>query len=360
MNDWAQSAYLKAAHLFFDLSLSQWERYIKELFPRDPFKESFFRKWPDLKSFPRNWAEALEISKSISLYKRADFYSENYPASLKKIPAPPPLIYWRGNEIPSPQSLISIVGTRKPSTFGKINATHFSQKIAAARIGIVSGLALGIDGIAHEEAVKRGVYTLAILGSGVDSIYPRTHKVLSEKILGSGGTILSPYPPGIAPLPHHFPRRNWLVAAMSSGTIIIEASEKSGAMITGKAALEMDIPVAVLTQDYRMPVGRGAIELIQCGANAVLSVEDAIERISMPLGGQMNFFPDINKHTEEKQEAKMHQQEFSIDEFCHHKNLNIQEGVVLLEILRREDKIQCLENGKFLGSASIFNKKQAP
>ena len=148
---------------------------------------------------------------------------------------------------------------------------------------MVSGLAKGIDTIAHQENLRAG--TIAVLGSGVHDVYPKENGEMAELILARGGSLLSPFPLGQIPLPVNFPQRNDLIAALSAGTVVVEGAETSGAAVTGKQTLSMGKSVVVLTQDFRSGFGRGAIRLQQAGANLVCSEEEALHSLFSRLGG---------------------------------------------------------------------------
>lgn len=273
----------RCAHHFFDFSLRQAEK----LWEAGLWKHcsGAFTPWPEGPAFPATWEEAERIFRMTEC--PAVVWGEaNYPEALSALEQPPPVLYYRGR-LPLPESagLIAMVGTRKPSSLGKEAAASFGAGVARAGLGIVSGLALGIDTLAHAAAVEQGTYTTAVLGSGWERFYPRENRNLAEAILATGGTLLTEYPPHVPPLPYYFPRRNRLIAALGAGTIVIEAAVDSGAFITGTLALGLDRPVAVLPQDYRTPAGRGALRLQETGASGVADLRQALEIIGQPQGG---------------------------------------------------------------------------
>ena len=279
--------YLLAAHLFFDFSTNQWEKFLGKKELQNPFQEKIFISWKTRTNTKKeNWKQALEASK-VCAYKRITYLDETYPKALRLLSSPPPVLYLKGAPIPEVSQMISVVGTRKPSAFGKQNAQDFTSYYAKKNHGIVSGLARGIDRIAHECALREKQYTLAILGSGFRHLYPREHQKLASSIIEAGGTILSPYAPDAIPFPSYFPRRNWLIAALSAGTIVVEGGPKGGANITGRYALELGHSCAVLTQDFRSENGKGAIELIRVGASPLCSVEESYEILAFPYGGKL-------------------------------------------------------------------------
>lgn len=160
-----------------------------------------------------------------------------YPDSLKSIPNPPVFLFVRG-KIPPLHKSLSIVGTRETTDYGRITAEKFVSDLVANNFVIVSGLALGIDSCAHESTLKNKGITVAVLGSGVDRIYPSNNSYLAERIIKSGGAVLSEYPLGTPAMQHHFPVRNRIVSGLSRGALIVEGGVKSGALITARYALE--------------------------------------------------------------------------------------------------------------------------
>ncbi|MGZ3694933.1 MAG: DNA-processing protein DprA [Bdellovibrionota bacterium] len=208
----------------------------------------------------------------------------------------PALLYLRGRELPEETSCVALVGTRKPTSLGVDAARNFGAYFTGQKLSVVSGLARGIDTMAHKENLKVG--TISVLGSGVGSVYPKENQSLAEEILAAGGALLSPFPLYQIPLPQNFPARNELIAAMACGTVVIEGAEQSGAAITGHQALSMSKTVVVLSQDYRTTFGKGAIKLQQSGAVMVASEEEALQAIFAPHGGfqsQNEFSPKVRR-----------------------------------------------------------------
>ncbi len=196
-----------------------------------------------------------------------------------------PLLYVKGAPIPPFSSLIAVVGTRNPTPFGRRHAEMFARTISNAGIGVVSGLARGIDSLAHSHALP--TYTLAVLGSAIDEIYPPEHAALADLILERGGTIVSPFPPGHETRPSNFIRRNKVIAGLAAGTIVIEGDQKSGANTTGKYSLDLDRPCFTLLRDFDTPAGQGCIRLLEAGAHWTASAEQAIAGIALQFGGRM-------------------------------------------------------------------------
>lgn len=179
--------------------------------------------------------------------KTLNILSNNYPQRLKSIYEPPFLLYLRGNEEALNQDLVSIVGTRKPTLKGHYGSFQLGLDFGKSSIGVVSGLALGIDASAHEGNIAGMGKTVAVLGNGIDSIYPKGNINLAENIIESGGLIISEFPPGESVKPYNFPKRNRIVAGLSNSLIIVQAPKKSGALITGDIALDNGCDVYVHT-----------------------------------------------------------------------------------------------------------------
>jgi len=204
----------------------------------------------------------------------------NYPDLLKRIYAPPPILYASGNiELLRHPSNIAIVGGRKASSLGKSLAFEFASVLAKFNISIVSGLARGIDKQAHQGALSsKNGNTIAVLANGLDTIYPREHRALARDIV-SRGILLSEFPPGVKPLPQHFPRRNRIISGLCLGTMVIEAAAKSGSLITARYALEQDREVFAIPGPINNPLNSGCHGLIQQGAKLTTSIEDVFSEL---------------------------------------------------------------------------------
>lgn len=193
----------------------------------------------------------------------------DYPALLREIPDPPPLLFWRGNPALLDLPQLAIVGSRQPSLAGKTDAATLAQELAAAGLVITSGLARGIDAAAHEGALAAGGRTVAVLGTGVDQVYPRGNRQLFERIVAEDGLLLSEYQPGTLPLAPHFPRRNRLISGLCLGVLVVEAAPESGSLITARLAAEQGRLVWALPGSRHHPQSRGCLQLIREGATLV-------------------------------------------------------------------------------------------
>jgi DNA processing protein len=195
--------------------------------------------------------------------------SPDYPPLLREIWDPPALLFYRGT-LPAPDTpMAAIVGTRNPTSVAALRAYEFARDLAAAGIPVVSGLALGIDAMAHRGALDGGGPTLAVLGSAPDQVYPASNRGLARRILESGGALLSEYPPGTGPARWRFPARNRIISALARGTLIAEAPANSGALITARFALEQGRDLWVARVGVASSRGEGCRNLAEDGAKAL-------------------------------------------------------------------------------------------
>ncbi|MBC7325656.1 MAG: DNA-protecting protein DprA, partial [Moorella sp. (in: Bacteria)] len=187
---------------------------------------------------------------------------EAYPVELKRIYDPPPVLYWRGTRLPGDGLKIAIVGTRRATAYGLKVAAELAAGLAAAKIGVVSGLARGIDAAAHRGAIQGHGSTWGVLGCGVDVIYPPEHRELYRQVMDCGA-ILSEFPPGTPPDAGNFPARNRIISGLARGTVVVEAAAKSGALITADLALEQNRDVFAVPGPVTSRYSQGPNELIK-------------------------------------------------------------------------------------------------
>ncbi len=229
---------------------------------------------------------------------------EGYPENLMRFPDPPEGLHIHGSVDPRDRLAVAIVGTRYPTDVGTWVAREIAGDVAEAGVTVVSGLARGIDGVAHRAALRAGGRTIACLGCGVDVIYPADNRDLYEEI-PFHGAILSEYPDGTQPLPYRFPQRNRLIAGLSLGVVVIEAGERSGALNTASWALNYGIPVMAVPGSARSPKSRGTNKLIQEGAYLVTSARDVLsflgrETECVPVSAVPQRGPAGREHTLEE------------------------------------------------------------
>jgi DNA processing protein len=210
----------------------------------------------------------------------------DYPAALLQTEDPPVLLYRMGRCSAPPQRALAVVGSRNATAQGLQNARRFARAFAEAGVTVVSGLALGIDGAAHEGALEGAaadmVATIAVVGTGLDRVYPSRHLALAHRI-AERGMILSEYPLGTPPLAPNFPRRNRLIAALGQGTLVVEAALQSGSLITARLAAEQGREVFAIPGSIHSPHARGCHALLRQGAKLVESAQDVLEDLRLVL-----------------------------------------------------------------------------
>lgn len=218
----------------------------------------------------------------------------NYPETLREIFDPPYLLYGAGNPEVLKEPSVAVVGARRPTPYGRAVAERLAKDLAARGLVVVSGMAVGIDSIAHWGALAEG-RTIAVLGSGVDNIYPRENKSLFRKI-ADRGAVISEFPPAMPPLAFHFPLRNRIISGLSLAVVVVEAAERSGSLITAGLALEQDREVMAVPGNVTSGLSRGCHWLIKSGAKLVETWEDVVEEFSLPLRERF-----LARKTEEKE-----------------------------------------------------------
>lgn len=206
-----------------------------------------------------------------------------YPKLLAEIADPPFALFIRGSLSLLNSPSLGVVGTRKFSPYGQMVCEDLVARLAAQGMTIVSGLALGIDGIAHQATLDAGGQTVAVLGSGINrhNIYPTAHQPLAETILAQGGTLVAEYPPGFEPTQYSFPARNRIIAGLALGTLVIEAPRESGALITARCALDYNREVFAVPHPLGSPWGAGNNNLLKMGAHLVTEENDIIDALNL-------------------------------------------------------------------------------
>ena len=247
-----------------------------------------------------------------------------YPALLKEIDDPPPVLYVRGELQPSDEWAVSVVGTRRPTPYGRQAAEEISYQLASNRICVVSGLARGVDGIAHRAALQAGGRTIAVLACGLDIVYPPEHAKLSREI-AENGALVSEYPLGIQPRGDYFPRRNRIMSGMSLGVLVVEGDPKSGAMITAKFATEQNREVFAVPGSIFSPQSRGTNDLIQDGAKLVRKVDDVLEELNLTQAPQQMEMKELIPATDTEADLLRHitKEPVHIDEVCRESGLPV-------------------------------------
>ncbi len=227
-----------------------------------------------------------------------------YPAMLKEIHAPPQKLFYKGDLTILDRTCIAVVGTRRCTQYGKMMTEKIIEELSHYEVTIVSGLAKGIDTIAHKAAIKNNLKTVAVLPSGIIDIYPPENKNLAKEI-SEKGLLISEYEENSRPSKYTFPQRNRIISGLSIATLVVEAPEKSGALITARLALEQNREIFVVPQDVDRFQGIGALKLLQkCGAYPVSSGQEIIEQLSLQPKLKLEVKnPAQSKTPEQKPEA---------------------------------------------------------
>ncbi|MGI6328611.1 MAG: DNA-processing protein DprA [Dethiobacteria bacterium] len=234
--------------------------------------EKVVREHSDI-NLDKSWSEFEQKGYSYVMWDEDD-----YPCLLKEIYDAPPLLYYLGDLSVSVAPCLAIVGSRRHTSYGKDVAYKFAADLTNYDITVVSGMARGIDTWAHKGALDAGGNTIAVLGCGLDTCYPPENRTLMGKISESGA-VISEFPPGSEPFPQNFPRRNRIISGLSAGTIVIEAGERSGALITTDFALEQGREVFAVPGGIKSPYSKGCHKLIKEGAKLVEKVADILEEL---------------------------------------------------------------------------------
>ncbi|MEA3333214.1 MAG: DNA-processing protein DprA [Pseudomonadota bacterium] len=222
-----------------------------------------------------DWSEVAVIKRRVSDIggEIISLDDPRYPKNLALIVDPPPVLFLKGSLTCLRSPAIAVVGARRASELGRRFAFSLASRLATQGLTVISGLALGVDGAAHEGSLRGGGPTVAVLGTGLDVVYPAAHRHLSGKIV-ENGVLLTEFPPGVGPDKHHFPRRNRLVSGLAQGVVVVEAGERSGSLITARLALEQGREVFAVPGPPGLPGSRGVNRLLKDGAQLLESVDD--------------------------------------------------------------------------------------
>ncbi len=238
---------------------------------------------PSVETFVRH-RERVDVERELREIERRGLNiltlaDPDYPRPLRAIDDPPPVLYLKGECIAKDELAIAIVGTRRPSPYGRMIAEKLAKELGRLGFTIVSGLALGIDTAAHRGALAAGARTIAVLGGGFANLYPRQNANLADEIARSGA-VMSEYPIGTPPDRWTFPRRNRVISGLARGAVVVEAPKKSGALITAKCALEQGREVFAVPGPITEQASHGTHHLIQQGAKLVTDIDDILEEFS--------------------------------------------------------------------------------
>ena len=282
-----------------------------------------------------------------------------YPWRLKEIPDPPPVLYVKGALQPEDERAVAVVGTRGPTAYGREAASVLAADLARNGITIVSGLARGIDGIAHRAALDTGGRTIAVVANGLDIVYPSEHAGLSRRA-EEQGAVVGEYPLGVRPNPRNFPRRNRLISGMSLGTLVIEAPETSGATWTVQHALEQDREVFCVPGSIFSPASKFTNRMIQQGAKLVSSYQDVLEELNLTVVAQQYELPlDIGTEDEDETDLLqyLNEQPLHIDDIRRSASLPItavSSMLTMLEIKGKVKQVGCMHYIRMQEKTAIY------
>jgi DNA processing protein len=280
--------------------------------------------------------------------------SDDYPDLLSRLSDSPDQLYVSGNVDALHLPAIAIVGSRNPTRGGVQNAFEFARYLGRCGFVIVSGLAQGIDTAAHKGALAANAPTVALLGHGIDKVYPASNKALSEDIVGNGA-LVSEFPLGSPPRREHFPQRNRLISGLSLGTLVIEAAKRSGSLITARLAGEQGREVFAIPGSIHNPLARGCHELIRQGARLVESADDILNELAPLVSHVMQNQAAIEPtKTESARDADyrsllnaLGHDPASVDQLAEKSGLTIDQVSSMLLILELEGEIESLHGGRF-------------
>jgi DNA processing protein len=259
---------------------------------------------------------------------------EAYPAGLRDIPQSPPVLYLKGQVKDEDRWAVAVVGTRRYTSYGRQVTEEITRSLVHQGITIVSGLARGIDGIAHQAALDAGGRTMAVLGSGVDRIYPPEHRTLARKI-ASRGVVMSDYPLGTPPEGGNFPPRNRIISGLSQAVVVVEAGQRSGALITTKYAADQGREVFAVPGNIHAPQSKGVNMLIQQGAHPLLTPQDVMEvlELSQVAGSQPRRSTLPSNPTEAILYQALGLEPLHVDDICARVDMPIEKVTATLTVM---------------------------
>lgn len=302
---------------------------------------------------PDSEIEKLEHYQVMAL----DSEDPRYPQRLREIYDYPPILYLRGNPLNQDEPYLSVVGTRRPTIYGRQVTEEIVRDLAQCKVTIVSGLARGIDSIAHRSTLDVQGKTIAVLASGLDYIYPPENTKLARDIMEQG-TLISEYPLGIRPKPEYFPMRNRIMSGLSLGVLVVEAGQKSGALITALQALEQNREVFAIPGSILSATSKGTNELIQQGAKLVCNFNDILEELNLATASpqQLNMKEFITSNESENTILKQLSTEpVHIDEICRLSGLGMAEVGSTLAMLELKGAIRQIGNMNYTLAQEMRN-----
>ncbi len=296
----------------FSASVTSLERVVKQRIAYN------IAQGPDLKKISAviKWLENPENS----VVTLAD---GDYPALLRNIPDPPPLLYLKGRRKLLNSPALAVVGSRSATPAGITNAEAFSKAVSEAGLCIISGMALGIDAAAHRGGLRGISSSIAVVGTGLDTVYPAANRKLAHE-LAEKGALVSEFPLGTPPLGSNFPRRNRIISGMSSGCLVVEAALQSGSLITARQALEQGREVFAIPGSIHSPLSRGCHSLIKEGAKLVEKAEDILDELGYAVRQGVVYHADEPKQEEATLLNHLGHDVISIDLLCQRSGLTVE------------------------------------
>lgn len=338
----AIQSYFGSLNLALSANQSDWQA--AQILSKKQQERLFDANLPNLIATALNWMETADQT----IITQA---SESYPKLLKEIPDPPILLYVKGQKELLPDPQIAIVGSRNSSRLGLETAKDFSSYLSSVGLTITSGLATGIDAAAHKGGLLGQGKTVAVVGTGLDRVYPASNHNLARQIANEG-VIISEYPLGTKPMAYHFPQRNRIISGLSVGVLVVEAALKSGSLITAKMAMEQGREVFAVPGSIHNPHAQGCHQLIRSGAKLVSSGQDILEEIFSIIEFALDKKPDESspKTLQTSATGIMQHIEYepiSLDELVVLSKLPVSEIQSQLMMLVLSGKIEALSAGRW-------------
>lgn len=301
--------------------------------------------------YEQQWLE------SASNHHRLSKGDAEYPENLKQLNDAPDYIYVWGNVECLKDPQIAMVGSRHLTPYGRDNAKAFAEYFARSGLIVTSGLAMGIDSVAHQAALDVGGQTIAVLGTGIDVVYPKRNQALAEAIV-ENGAIISEFPLGTPPLKHQFPKRNRLISALSMGVLVVEAALRSGSLVTARLASEQGRDVFAIPGSIHSPMSRGCHQLLRHGAKLVESAADILEELAPAIQHELELEPVSRLNTADSRDTSAQldpeylqllegvgYESTSVDTLVARTSLNASEVASMLLVLELENYVESVPGG---------------
>jgi DNA processing protein len=339
-----ENIYLNALNLLFRDNFLQLSRFLESFHSFKTAYHNLNQKQKNLVNPLKEW-ERLE-QQQINFIT---IHDPDYPHLLKEISYPPwGLYYWGDLSVLNNPLCLAVVGTRKISAYGKLVVEKIIKELIPYNFVVISGLALGVDTLSHKTTLNEGGKTVAILGTGLDQIFPRANESLSRQII-KNGALITEYPLGSKSFKSHFPWRNRIISGLASATLVIEAPEKSGALITANFAVEQNRDVFAIPGSIFNNNSTGTNKLIQQGAKLITKAEDILTEYHLAPKSQANKIIDFDNDLEKQiYELINLSNQISIDKIIEKINLNTNEVLIALTSLEMKEVIKNIGNGDYV------------